>query len=334
MRILEHRFEHIPQESRRGRAWLASLLPLFEGALATEAVVPEDAFLRYHHLGAIVLAVERGPAQVVTRSPERVQSQVLDHLVLRAHAGGPVRIEAGAWVGEAAGGDLILFDLAQPLRIAMPPQTGIAIVVPRRLMAEATEDVVPRHGQVLPGASVPLARLLAAHLCHLADALETATPAQVGDLVPATLALCRAIVRSARCQSAACQNHEAGGGRTELAREVRRYIDAHLVTINLAGLIQRFGLSRRSLYRLFAETGGVETFIRERRLAHALRVLAASRRRPKLARLAHDCGFADAQVFSRAFKRRYGLSPMRVEPGSAPIAAASESGLLGWLRDL
>lgn len=44
MRTLEHRFLHIPQEVRRGRAWLASLLPLFEGALATEAVVPEDAF--------------------------------------------------------------------------------------------------------------------------------------------------------------------------------------------------------------------------------------------------------------------------------------------------
>ena len=104
--------------------------------------------------------------------------------------------------------------------------------------------------------------------------------------------------------------------------------------VDLAGLIQRFGLSRRSLYRLFAETGGVETFIRERRLAYALRVLAEPGHWPKLARLAHDCGFADAQVFSRALKRRYGISPMRVEPGLAPIAAASESGLLGWLRDL
>ncbi|MBB2964245.1 hypothetical protein FHU13_004659 [Methylobacterium sp. R2-1] len=33
------------------------------------------------------------------------------------------------------------------------------------------------------------------------------------------------------------------------------------------------------------------------------------------------------QVFSRAFRRRYGLSPMQVEPGSAPIAAAAESSL-------
>lgn len=107
-----------------------------------------------------------------------------------------------------------------------------------------------------------------------------------------------------------------------------------MVTVDLARLIGRFGLTRRSLYRLVAETGGVETFICERLLAYALRALAGSSRRPKLARLAHNCGFADAQVFSRVFKRRYGLSPMRVEPGSAPVAAASESGLLSWLRDL
>ncbi len=214
----------------------------------------------------------------------------------------------------------LVFDLAQPLRMTMPPQSGIAAVVPRRLLAEGTEDVGPRHGQALPGASVPLARRLAAHPCHLADALATATatPAQVGDLVPATLALCRAIVRSGRGQSAACQDDEAGGGRTELAEEVRRYIDTHLVTVDLATLIRRFGLSRRPLYRLFAETGGVESFIRERRLAHARRVLAVLSRRPKLARLAHACGFADPQVFSRAFKRQYGLSPMQLDPSPPP----------------
>ncbi|CAO4172830.1 hypothetical protein [Methylorubrum aminovorans] len=65
---------------------------------------------------------------------------MLDHLVLRANAGGPIRIEAGAWVGEAATGDLMVFDLAQPLRMTMPPQAGIAVVVPRRLLAGATED--------------------------------------------------------------------------------------------------------------------------------------------------------------------------------------------------
>lgn len=127
--------------------------------------------------------------------------------------------------GEATGGDLILCDLAEPLRMTMPQQNGFAIIVPRRLLAKGMEDSLPRRGQVLPGASAPPARLLATHLRHFADAVEMATPAQVGDLVPATLALCRAIVRSARGQSAACQDDEASDGRAELELEVRRYID-------------------------------------------------------------------------------------------------------------
>ncbi len=334
--ILEHRFAHIPQEGRRGRAWLASLPPLYEGRLADGAIVSLNASLRYYHLGDIVLAVEDGPAQIIERTPHIVATQALDHLVLRTHASGRAQVTTNARTAEAASGDLLLIDLARPISIAMPPVIGVAAVVPRRLLANGrgASGLLSRH--VLVADRDPLIRLLAGHLIHLADVLAAATEAQVAELVPATVALCRAIDTSGGPAAlGSAEGARDAASPTVLA--VRRYIEEHLDSVDVPGLMEHFGLSRRSLYRLFEGTGGVQACIRDCRLAFAMRALRQSptARRPKLARLAHDCGIGDPRVFSRAFRRRYGMSPTEVEPGSTPaLLQRPDTGLLGWLRTL
>ncbi len=341
MRVLEHRFAHIPQEARRGRAWLAGLHPLYDGSLAAGAVVPADAVLSYHHLGAIMLAVERGPAQIVVRTPQRVTAQMLDHVVLRAHSSGPVEVEAADCADRAGSGDLVLFDLAQPVRLAMPAGTSVTVVVPRRRLVDAIADGGVPRGQVLHGGLDPLVRLLPGHLRDLADTVGAATPAQLAELGPATLALCRIAVAAAAGQN---RDWDPDGGTVvardgahPLALAVRRYIEAHVATVDVPALRGQFGLSRSALYGLFTDAGGVHTYIRQRRLASALRELTepALERRPKLARLAHECGFSGPQVFSRAFRRQFGISPMQVEPRRVSSAAGSSKPvLLAWLRDL
>ncbi|AIQ89323.1 hypothetical protein MCBMB27_00903 [Methylobacterium phyllosphaerae] len=341
MRVLEHRFAHIPQEARRGRAWLAGLQPLFDGALPADAVVPEDALLSYHHLGAIVLAVERGSARIVARTPQRVVAQMLDHVVLRVHSPGPVQVEAADWADRAGSGDLVLFDLAQPVRLAIPAGTSVTVVVARRRLVDAIADGSVPRGQVLRGRREPLVRLLSGHLRDLADTLGAATPAQLTELVPATLALCRIAVAAAaghdRDQKSDDGSAVARDGPNPLGLAVRRYIEAHVATVDVPALRGQFGLSRSALYHLFTDAGGVHAYIRRRRLARAARELAEPGlgRRPKLARLAHECGFSGPQVFSRAFRRQFGISPMQVEPRRVSSAAgSSERALLAWLREL
>ncbi|GJD81931.1 helix-turn-helix transcriptional regulator [Methylobacterium gregans] len=108
-----------------------------------------------------------------------------------------------------------------------------------------------------------------------------------------------------------------------------------VASIDVAVLTWQFGLSRRSLYRLFGDAGGVQAHIRERRLAQAWRELAKSGgRHPKVARLAHACGYADPQSFSQTFRKRCGRSPLEVPPGAPAVAALLQSSLLGWLHDL
>ncbi|MGE8126672.1 AraC family transcriptional regulator [Methylobacterium sp. NPDC080182] len=341
MRVLEHRFTHISQEARRGRAWLAGLQPLYDGLLPADAIVPEDALLSYYHLGAIVLAVERGPARIVVRTPQRVAAQMLDHVVLRAHSGGPIQVEAADWADRAGSGDLVLFNLAEPVGLAMPTGTSVTVVVPRRRLVGAVADGRAPRGRILDGGREPLVRLLSGHLRDLADTLGAATPAQLTELGPATLALCRIAVAATARQN---RDREPDGGPAAardgpdpLALAVRRYIEANVATVDLPALRGQFGLSRNTLYQLFTDAGGVHAYIRQRRLSRALRELTEPGlgRRPKLARLAHECGFSGPQVFSRAFRRQFGISPMQVERRRVPIAAgSSEPPLLAWLRDL
>ncbi len=80
--------------------------------------------------------------------------------------------------------------------------------------------------------------------------------------------------------------------------------------------IQRaLGLSRTSLYRAFAETGGIATAIRDARLDLARRRLEAARDgKVRIASIAYACGFTDVPTFNRGFRKRFGLAPGDLRP--------------------
>lgn len=96
-------------------------------------------------------------------------------------------------------------------------------------------------------------------------------------------------------------------------------------------------MSRSPLYKLFEAEGGVYAYIRNQRLALAMQVLSSTQgsRRPTIAQLAFSAGFQNERVFSRAFRRKYGVNPSAVD-GTAGAAANEEhtSRLLSWMKDL
>lgn len=329
--IVEHRFDHILQDGRRGRAWIASLAPLADVRLAEGVTVPLGAFHHYRRLGQVALAAFETPAQTVERPERLVVAEALDHLVLRTCASGRARIEAGGQVSKAGPGDLTVLDLARPVRIEAEASTGAALFVPRRCLSDRPDDVPVPHGRVMADGH-PLGRLVADHLRNLAACLPTGSPEESDHLATATLDLVRALLPVPWAGAGPPGVNEVGR-----VLAMRRFIDANIDTVDVPMLMERFGLSRAPLYRRFAADGGIHAYIRDRRLAVAMRRLTqpTEDRRPMVARLAHECGFANARVFSRVFHRRYGLWPAEVasahprREGSAPDAAP-----MTWLRDL
>lgn len=126
-------------------------------------------------------------------------------------------------------------------------------------------------------------------------------------------------------------------------RRIRRFIDANLDDPFLGpeALCRQFGLSRASLYRLFAPLGGVREHIQGRRLRRAFDALTdPSLGHLSLSQVVESHGFAAWSSFSRAFKARFGLTPGEArEIGTAAAlhtsaAEARGQGLSDWLRAL
>jgi AraC family transcriptional regulator, positive regulator of tynA and feaB len=99
----------------------------------------------------------------------------------------------------------------------------------------------------------------------------------------------------------------------------RRYIEAHASRHDLtaARIATAIGCSRARLYRLFADrsmyVGGL---LREVRLTRARALIEKYPRRP-IGQIAFDCGYSDLSTFGKAFKRRYGMSPIECREQSS-----------------
>jgi AraC family transcriptional regulator, positive regulator of tynA and feaB len=95
--------------------------------------------------------------------------------------------------------------------------------------------------------------------------------------------------------------------------QVQDYILNHLndTRLSVGRVANVFGVSRRSLYNLFAPSGVTpHAFIQEAKLNRACDLLnQPTSRQTSVAGIARQCGFADPAHFSRAFHARHGVAP-------------------------
>ncbi len=99
-------------------------------------------------------------------------------------------------------------------------------------------------------------------------------------------------------------------GESRLAA-ILEYVNQHAEdSLSVKTVADRFGMTPESLRRLFHARFGTMTpkdYLRRIRLRRAYELLLRTEKR--IGVIARECGFADAFVFSRAFKREAGCSP-------------------------
>jgi len=95
-------------------------------------------------------------------------------------------------------------------------------------------------------------------------------------------------------------------------KQIITYIEQRLASKSLAAseIINAFGVSRATLYRLFEEAGGVRTYICDRRVFRALYEIASSPHNRGLIQRASDrWGFTSGTHFNRAVHRLLDSAP-------------------------
>lgn len=107
---------------------------------------------------------------------------------------------------------------------------------------------------------------------------------------------------------------DGGASGTGYLAAAHSHIEDHLCDPQLgtARVAAAIGISERHLSRIFAEAGDSPgTYIRERRLELAREILAdPGRQSTPVGAIALRVGFASQSYFARAFKSRYGITPL------------------------
>ena len=186
--------------------------------------------------------------------------------------------------------------LAVPLEIFEARVGRINVLAGRSIRAQA------RSGEV------------GARLRSLAGSIAWMTEPEASTAIEGVLHLLGYLVGDCRAEAGADVSPAAIEALTR-AHIARRLHDPELSPGDIHGAL---GVSRSSLYRAFAGSGGIAAAIRDTRLDLAKRRLEAARdNQLKIATIAYACGFTDIPTFNRGFRERFGLSPRALRAASS-----------------
>ncbi|MCG5244851.1 helix-turn-helix domain-containing protein [Methylorubrum extorquens] len=327
---VETDFSLIDDERLRREAWVRAIAPVYETQIHKMASVPRTVSFRSWKLGHVLFNHMRASAQAVERTRSQIATQGVDHVVLRLYTSGRTGIDTADGEAEIPRGGVVVFDLAQRARSVTHEMEGLNLALPRRLFDARVGELSAQHLRIFDQEGAPLIRLLSDHMHNVWKSIDGLDAWQRTLVSSATVALCNAALTPT---SDSAHNRPAVA-----AIEIRQFIEANLGRSDLGVemLCARFGLSRTPVYALFEADGGVVTYIRNRRLARAMRMLSGVEEGPsRISGVAYACGYENLKSFSKAFHSRYGVNPREIDVGHR-IDAHRESGatLMSWIREL
>ncbi|WP_315721109.1 MULTISPECIES: helix-turn-helix domain-containing protein [unclassified Bradyrhizobium] len=322
-------------------AWREATSTFFDvDDLAAGEAAPFRADVLSYALGSVLLGSARASGQRFRRSAETIARSGVDHIILQLYVSGGYEGVAGQRPIRVEAGDLCVLDLAQTLETRATAFENVTMVVPRPMFDSRLLQVDDLHGLVLPRGGA-LAPLLARHFGALLDCAPRMSFDECQAVVDGTISLISAYLRGELERRDADRSVTADAS---LLR-IRQYIESQLSSPELSAdaVALHFGLSRASLYRLFAPIGGIADYIRSRRLHRAFFDLAGSGSRGlRVSEVARRWQLGTDAHFTRLFKAAYGITPSAAREAamlglpqlSADAEADVASPLSRWMRGI
>lgn len=287
--------------------------------------------------GDYVVGRGRSIGQTLMRGPRQIRESGLDGVVLLLDLGGMAGDIDGVSVS-ARPGTVHVRHLSRPSAARVATVDAVTIALPREV-APAWLLESRCHGASIDGGGAA-GRVLANHMIALAAAAAQMTEEDGIASVDAALTLVeQSFHNSGRFSPDQTRALYAGIRAAATALIDRRLTDPDLDVGSLVGALR---VSRATLFRAFAEEGGINTHIRQRRLQSArLALLARVGRRPTVAEVAHAHGFVSESHFSRLFRAAYGEAPGALgalAPGRSGAIHGQQIGdirydlVLGWIK--
>ncbi|RCK41445.1 hypothetical protein TH25_23760 [Thalassospira profundimaris] len=328
------------EERLRYDVWRESISCVFDVDAPRENRDPRrfNVTINALRVGDLMLSDMRSVAQFWQRRAVEIARDGLDHFMFQLFLEGSAAWEDRYGQHTARAGDILVFDLAREMQSVTTDLRHLTLIIPRHHIVPLLNHPDQHNMRILP-ASMPIVQMLAEYIMLLNRNLPLIDKVDGNDLMPAVTAMV-----------ASCLNSFGPVGRNAGAStnddlvnfRIRSFIRQNLGNpdLDVNRICDACGISRSALYRLFQEEGGVRHFLREQRLDKAMRDLLAQSD-TQIAVIARENGFSHANDFSRAFRRRFGMTPRelrssRMDHDTGRYVSSRKTGpeYENWLRKL
>ena len=303
---------------------------------AVSHVDPDRTFFtdnQVYQFGDYVIGRGRSTGQMLVRGPDEIRRSGLDSVAVVLDLAG-MKGDADGRDISGAPGSIQLRNLARPSAFKAEAVDVIVLAMPRDRAPPWLVDKT-LHGLSMDR-TLKLSRLLRGHLMALVEAAPGLS-VEVG-VSSAEAALIMAEMAFKNTGQLNATQSEAAYGR--LRASAVALIDLTLCDpeLKIERLAQALGASRATLFRAFASSGGINLYIKHRRLERAREALRLrSGRHPSVAEIAHAHGFTSESHFSRSFLDHFGQRPGALEVHALPPRPSGNTGdirydlVLNWI---
>jgi len=262
-----------------------------------------NELMHAYNLGEVACTQVRAQSRVFCRSHKHIAgSDMEDFYVLPLYYKGSAYYDDGHGV-VISNSACSLIDLSQPVTgHTSEGAEGYYLIFPRPLLRQYGVESNSVGRRVISGSDPRSSILLGAiHSTH--GNLDKLKPGEEQMVTDALMGLVSHIM------GAGYDNQQA---RSATLSSMMAYIDAHLhdPTLGADILVKVFHRSRATVYRLFAEEGGIYAYIQRRRLHACYRELTHDMRAARrIVDVALKWGFSNHSHFTRIFREYYGMAP-------------------------
>ncbi|MBA2936614.1 helix-turn-helix domain-containing protein [Sphingomonas sp. CGMCC 1.13654] len=290
------------RQSDAHEAWLQRDWPSANILFDTTPLVPFRTTSEAFQLGSLLIMHAKMGSQRWARDEKRIRRDDIDHVTFSVRVSGGARGEANGRSFHAATGSIVAVDLARPNSHDSDSSRTIQIAVPRAITEARLGRVEHLNGAIASSFGAGLVRSHILQLCSRIGAIPGNQQDRLADTVLDLLAV-------AYADSGVIAPRERGDAA--LQYKARQQIESRLgsPSLTVAALCKQMGFSRSTLYRLFHDEGGVQTFIRQRRLEAVRSELSDPAIRAPITEIAERWGFCDAAYLGRLFRESYGMTP-------------------------
>ncbi|MEJ2885127.1 AraC family transcriptional regulator [Actinomycetospora aeridis] len=254
-----------------------------------------------------IAGIAASSCRMVRTSRAAASEDIPDTLFVSLQRSGTFRATLAGRTAAVTAGEAVLYRSREAMTLDVDA-VGSCLTLQIPVAAAGLPDPLVTAALARP---VPAAHPLLRVLTATADTLED-TAADLDPVAGARMASTVIDLVDALLRSVAGDDDARPAGPAALATAMQRFLLDHLgdPALSVDAVARRFGVSGRYVGRVFADAGEPPpaTWLRDERLRRAARLLERAPA-PTVAAVAARCGFADVTTFTRAFRRRHGVSP-------------------------